>query len=65
MSSMSQRGPQKVVPPQQSGVVYGKKKGGGDMLGSKAGASEYARWCREVGIQVEVLVESTPPCRGV
>jgi hypothetical protein len=22
------------------------------------------RWCREVGIQVEVLVESVPPCRG-
>lgn len=40
------------------------EKGERGMSRSKAGASEYARWCREVGIQIEVSVESTPPVRG-
>lgn len=57
------RGPEENGP--VSAIQRRIKKGEEGMSRSKAGASEYARWCREVGIQVEVLVENTPLGCGV
>lgn len=57
--SITQREVQEKMDP-SSPIQRRIEKGEEGMSRSKAGANEYARWCREVGIQVEISVESTP-----